>query len=60
MREGLPGASDKDDLETLFQLLYLTVVEPRADADAFRAMVTQLQATLANRHAEPERRSTTP
>ena len=39
MREGLIGGSDKDDLETMFQLLYLTVVEPRADADAFRAMV---------------------
>ncbi len=54
MREGLLGASDTDDLETLFQLLYLTVVEPRADADAFRAMVTQLRATLANRDVEPE------
>jgi zinc protease len=54
MKEGLIGGSDKDDLETMFQLLYLTVVEPRADPDAFRAMVTQLQAGLANRGAEPE------
>ena len=34
--------------------IYLTVAEPRADPDAFRAMVTQLQATLVNRNAEPE------
>ncbi|MEO5820095.1 MAG: insulinase family protein [Vicinamibacteraceae bacterium] len=54
MREGVLGGSDKDDLETLFQLLYLTVVEPRADPDAFRAMVTQLQAGLSNRNLEPE------
>jgi zinc protease len=54
MREGLIGGSDKDDLETLFQLIYLTVVEPRADPEAFRAMIGQLQAGLANRHAEPE------
>jgi zinc protease len=54
MREGLIGGSDKDDLETLFQLIYLTVVEPRADPEAFRAMITQLQAGLANRNAEPE------
>jgi zinc protease len=54
MREGLIGGSDKDDLETMFQLIYLTVVAPRADPDAFRAMVTQLQATLVNRNAEPE------
>jgi zinc protease len=50
----LIGGSDKGDLETMFQLLYLTVVEPRADPDAFRAMMTQLQATLVNRNAEPE------
>jgi zinc protease len=54
MREGLIGGSDKDDLETLFQLIYLTVVEPRADADAFRAMDNQLRATLVNRDVEPE------
>jgi zinc protease len=54
MREGLIGGSDKDDLETLFQLIYLTVAEPRADPDAFRAMISQLQAGLANRNAEPE------
>ena len=54
MREGLVGGSGQDDLETLFQLIYLTVVEPRADPDAFRAMLTQLRASLANRDAEPE------
>jgi zinc protease len=54
MREGLIGGGGQDDLETLFQLIYLTVVEPRADPDAFRAMVTQLRASLANRDAEPE------
>jgi zinc protease len=54
MREGILGGGGQDDLETLFQLIYLTVVEPRADADAFRAMVTQLRASLANRDAEPE------
>jgi zinc protease len=54
MREGLIGGSDQDDLETMFQLLYLTVAEPRADPDAFRAMVGQLKSGLANRNAEPE------
>jgi zinc protease len=54
MKEGLIGGSDKDDLETMFQLLYLTVVEPRADPDAFRAMVAQLKSGLANRDVEPE------
>jgi zinc protease len=54
MREGLIGGGGQDDLETLFQLVYLTVVEPRADADAFRTMTTQLKATLANRDLEPE------
>jgi zinc protease len=54
MREGLIGGSEKDDLETLFQLTYLTVAEPRADPEAFRAMTGQLRAGLANRNAEPE------
>jgi zinc protease len=54
MRESLAGGADKDDLETLFQLIYLTVAEPRADPDAFRAMQEQIKASLVNRNAEPQ------
>src|SRR5262245_9298005 len=39
MSEGLNGRALRRDLETMFQLIYLTFVQPRADQDAFRAMV---------------------
>ena len=54
MREALAGGADKDDLETLFQLIYLTVAEPRGDPEAFRAMQEQIKASLVNRNAEPQ------
>jgi zinc protease len=54
MSEGLNGRSAKRDLETMFQLIYLTFTQPRADAEAFRVMTGQLQAALANRQALPE------
>jgi zinc protease len=54
MSEGLGGRSSKRDLETMFQLIYLTFTQPRADAEAFRVMTGQLQAALANRQALPE------
>jgi zinc protease len=41
------------DLETMFQLIYLTFTQPRADPEAFRAMTGQLSAALANREALP-------
>ena len=53
MSEGLNGRALRRDLETMFQLIYLTFVEPRGDPDAFRAMVGQLSAALANRDAQP-------
>ena len=54
MSEGLSGRSLKRDLETMFQLIYLTFTQPRADAEAFSVMKGQLQAVLANRQARPE------
>ena len=52
--EGLRGGASRRDLETMFQLIYLTFTQPRADAEAFQAMTGQLTATLANRQALPE------
>jgi zinc protease len=54
MTEGLGGRSLKRDLETMFQLIYLTFTQPRADTEAFSVMKGQLQAVLANRQARPE------
>jgi zinc protease len=52
--EGLRGGSSRGDLETMFQLLYLTFTQPRADQEAFNTFVQQLQVTLANREAQPD------
>src|SRR6185369_16873576 len=38
----------------MFQLIYLTFTQPRADTEAFRAATTQLGAALANRQALPD------
>ena len=54
MYEGLSGRALRRDLETMFQLIYLTFTQPRADPEAFRAMTGQLTATLANREALPD------
>ncbi len=52
--EGMGGGSTPQDLETMFQLMYLRFTQPRADPTAFAAMVSQARALLANRTASPE------
>jgi zinc protease len=54
MYEGLSGRTLRRDLETMFQLIYLTFTAPREDAEAFRVMKGQLTAALANRQALPD------
>jgi len=54
MYEGLNGRTLRRDLETMFQLIYLTFTQPRADPEAFRAATGQLTAALANREALPD------
>ena len=51
--EGLMGGGSPKDLEALFQLIYLTFTQPRADQDAFAAHVAQGKAVLANQQANP-------
>ena len=52
--EGLAGGATRTDLETMFQLVYLTFTAPRADPVAFRVLSDQLKVTLANREATPD------
>ena len=52
--EGLSGGASKKDLETMFQLIYLRFTQPRADANAFNVLATQLKTKLANQSAVPE------
>jgi zinc protease len=53
-QEGMDGGSTPQDLETMFQLLYLRFTAPRADPTAFAAMASQAKALLANREASPD------
>ena len=54
LQEGLSGGGSRKDLETMFQLIYLTFTEPRVDRDAFSVQVSQSKAVLANQTAAPE------
>ena len=54
LEEGMRGGSTPQDLETMFQLLYLRFTEPRSDPTAFAAVASQARALLANQMASPE------
>jgi zinc protease len=54
LEEGMRGGSTPQDLETMFQLLYLRFTQPRADPTAFAAIASQARALLANQMASPE------
>jgi zinc protease len=52
--EGLRGSASKKDLETLFQLIYLTFTAPRADPAIFTVLTSAMKSQLANQKASPE------
>ena len=52
--EGLAGGASPKDLETMFQLIYLTFTQPRADATLFTVLTDQMKARLASQQASPE------
>jgi zinc protease len=52
--EGMAGGSTPQDLETMFQLLYLRFTQPRADPIAFAAVASQARGLLANQLASPD------
>ncbi len=54
LEEGLAGTASPKDAETLFQLIYLTFTEPRADAQVFATLQNQIREFLVNRSQSPE------
>ncbi len=52
--EGLQGSASRKDLETMFQLIYLTFTQPRADPAIFNVITTSTKSQLANQKASPE------
>ena len=51
--ESVSGSASPKDLETVFQLIYLTFTAPRADTTFFQVWNTQVRRSLANRDASP-------
>jgi len=51
--EGVRGSTSPEDLETLFQLIYLTFTAPRADPEYFEVFTTRNQTALQNRDVSP-------
>jgi zinc protease len=54
LTEGVAGGGSPKDLETLFQLIYMTFTAPRKDTQLFGVMTSQLKSILANQQADPE------
>jgi zinc protease len=52
--QGMRGGSTPEDLETMFQMLYLRFTQPRADPVAFAAMASQARGLLENQMASPD------
>lgn len=54
LHEGISGAASRQDLETMFKLVYLKFTAPRVDSASFIAYRQHAQAALENRSASPE------
>ncbi len=54
LEEGLSGRASPEDLETMFQLIYLYITHPRQDSTAYAAYRGWLKGMLQNRSASPE------
>jgi len=54
LEEGIRGSASKKDLETMFQLIYLSFTQPRADADIFKVLTSSMKSQLANQKNTPE------
>ncbi len=53
LTEGMSGAAEVEDLETMFQLLYLYATQPRKDVTAFERTQDAFIANLENRASQP-------
>jgi zinc protease len=54
LEEGVSGQASPKDLETLFQLIWLTFTAPREDSAAVAAFKARQRASIENRSASPE------
>lgn len=52
--EGFNGNASPEDLELMFQLIYLYFTEPRKDLEAFKTFIDKQKAFLKNIEANPQ------
>ena len=53
LNEGLSGFSSPQDAETLFQLLYMTFVQPRFDSTIYKSKLQQYKTYIENKKNDP-------
>lgn len=53
LSEGVSGFASPEDMETLFELLYLRFTEPRRDEEAFQSYLNNLSGNLQHQEASP-------
>jgi len=54
LSEGVIGDASPEDMETMFQLIYLYITSPRKDSIAFKSYQTRMRGYIENRSADPE------
>ncbi len=54
LSEGFSGSVSPQDIETLFQLIYLYGTSTRKDTIAFSSLITRYKESLMNRNVSPE------
>ncbi len=54
LNEGITGNASPEDLETMFQLIYLYLTKPRKDAEAYQSYKSRMEGFIQNRHGSPE------
>jgi zinc protease len=52
--EGFSGGSNRKDVESMFQLIYMGFTQPRADKNLFAVITANARQELANRQVTPE------
>jgi zinc protease len=54
LTEGVIGDASPEDMETMFQLIYLYMTAPRKDSIAFKSFQMRIKGYIENRSADPE------
>ncbi len=54
LTEGISGSTSLQDLETMFQLIYLYFTSPRRDSTAFISFKNRMKSAVENRNISPE------